>query len=162
MDDKDLLNCSFCRKSQKDVVKLIAGPGVYICSECIDLCNAIILDEAQLGPVPDSLSSDKSAQRLIGVAEVGEMLGVSRQRVDQIATSYRDFPKPEADIAAGRIWSRTAIESWIASHPLHRRGRASRPEAQPLQEAPPSSVGEELAAINAKLAEILVHLKSDG
>ena len=41
----DLLKCSFCGKSQKQVVKLIAGPGVYICDECIDLCNEIIEEE---------------------------------------------------------------------------------------------------------------------
>src|SRR6266480_5066558 len=43
--DSDLLKCSFCGKSQKQVKKLIAGPGVYICDECIDLCNEIIEDE---------------------------------------------------------------------------------------------------------------------
>ena len=41
----DLLKCSFCGKSQKSVKKLIAGPGVYICDECIDLCNEIIEEE---------------------------------------------------------------------------------------------------------------------
>lgn len=41
----DLLKCSFCGKTQKQVKKLIAGPGVYICDECIDLCNEIIIDE---------------------------------------------------------------------------------------------------------------------
>ena len=40
--ESDLLKCSFCGKSQKQVKKLIAGPGVYICDECIDLCNEII------------------------------------------------------------------------------------------------------------------------
>ena len=41
----ELLKCSFCGKSQKQVRKLIAGPGVYICDECIDLCNEIIEEE---------------------------------------------------------------------------------------------------------------------
>ncbi len=41
----DLLKCSFCGKSQKQVKKLIAGPGVYICDECIELCNEIIEEE---------------------------------------------------------------------------------------------------------------------
>ncbi len=41
----ELLKCSFCGKSQKQVKKLIAGPGVYICDECIDLCNEIIEEE---------------------------------------------------------------------------------------------------------------------
>jgi len=54
----ELLKCSFCGKSQKQVKKLIAGPGVYICDECIDLCNEIIEEELadtgdlQLGELP--------------------------------------------------------------------------------------------------------------
>jgi len=51
-DGGDLLKCSFCGKSQKQVKKLIAGPGVYICDECIDLCNEIIEEElAESGDV---------------------------------------------------------------------------------------------------------------
>ena len=54
-DGADLLKCSFCGKSQKQVKKLIAGPGVYICDECIELCNEIIEEElseaAELGLV---------------------------------------------------------------------------------------------------------------
>ena len=50
----ELLKCSFCGKSQKQVKKLIAGPGVYICDECIDLCNEII-DEELAGPSDDSV-----------------------------------------------------------------------------------------------------------
>jgi len=44
---EELLCCSFCGKSQNDVRKLIAGPGVYICNECIDICNEIINDDEQ-------------------------------------------------------------------------------------------------------------------
>ena len=44
-ETSELLKCSFCGKSQKQVKKLIAGPGVYICDECIDLCNEIIDEE---------------------------------------------------------------------------------------------------------------------
>jgi ATP-dependent Clp protease ATP-binding subunit ClpX len=42
---EELLCCSFCGKSQNDVKKLIAGPGVYVCNECIDICNEIIHDD---------------------------------------------------------------------------------------------------------------------
>ena len=41
----DKLSCSFCGKTQDDVKKLIAGPSVYICNECVDLCNDIIEEE---------------------------------------------------------------------------------------------------------------------
>jgi ATP-dependent Clp protease ATP-binding subunit ClpX len=46
-DDEKLLYCSFCGKSQHEVRKLIAGPSVYVCDECVDLCNDIIKDELQ-------------------------------------------------------------------------------------------------------------------
>ena len=48
-ETSDLLKCSFCGKSQKQVRKLIAGPGVYICDECIELCNEIIEEEFSEG-----------------------------------------------------------------------------------------------------------------
>ena len=45
MEKRETLSCSFCGKSQKEVKKLIAGPTVYICDECIGLCNDIIAEE---------------------------------------------------------------------------------------------------------------------
>ena len=52
---------------------------------------------------------------LVGTAEIAEMLGVSRQRVDAIARTHEDFPAPEAVLASGRIWLRVAIEDWARS-----------------------------------------------
>src|SRR5438876_6027045 len=49
---EELLTCSFCGKSQNDVRKLIAGPGVYVCNECIDICNEIINDDEQSAAAP--------------------------------------------------------------------------------------------------------------
>lgn len=46
-DEKNQLKCSFCGKTQEQVKKLVAGPGVYICDECIELCNEIIEEELQ-------------------------------------------------------------------------------------------------------------------
>src|SRR6201747_2276604 len=63
----DLLKCSFCGKSQKQVKKLIAGPGVYICDECIDLCNEIIEEEL-------SESSDLKWDELPKPKEIYEFL----------------------------------------------------------------------------------------
>jgi ATP-dependent Clp protease ATP-binding subunit ClpX len=62
-----LLKCSFCGKSQKQVKKLIAGPGVYICDECIDLCNEIIEEEL-------SESSDLKWDNLPKPREIYEFL----------------------------------------------------------------------------------------
>src|SRR5256885_16436774 len=46
----DVLRCSFCNKSQRDVKKLIAGPTVYICDECVDICLDIIAEDRKDGP----------------------------------------------------------------------------------------------------------------
>jgi ATP-dependent Clp protease ATP-binding subunit ClpX len=56
------LKCSFCGKSQEQVRKLIAGPGVYICDECVELCNEI-LDEELLRSSPQSYSPSKSEKK---------------------------------------------------------------------------------------------------
>ena len=55
-EDATNLACSFCGKSQKEVKKLIAGPTVYICDECIELCNDIIAEEygQEEGAAPSS------------------------------------------------------------------------------------------------------------
>jgi hypothetical protein len=44
-ESPEALRCSFCAKSQFDVAKLVAGPGVYICNACVDLCNQIVTEE---------------------------------------------------------------------------------------------------------------------
>ena len=61
-EGNEQLLCSFCGKSQRQVKKLIAGPGVYICDECIDLCNEII-DEELTDPVARSTSTTCRARR---------------------------------------------------------------------------------------------------
>ncbi|SPF67583.1 clpX: ATP-dependent Clp protease, ATP-binding subunit ClpX [Propionibacterium ruminifibrarum] len=67
-ESSDLFKCSFCGKSQKQVKKLIAGPGVYICDECIDLCNEIIEEEfSQLGET-------ETPSQLLKPAEIREFL----------------------------------------------------------------------------------------
>ncbi len=50
-EQEEKLFCSFCGKSQEIVKKLVAGPGVYICDECIDLCNEIVADEWDSGNI---------------------------------------------------------------------------------------------------------------
>ena len=62
------LSCSFCNKSKDAVAKLVAGPGVYICNECVDLCNLVIADE----PAPGFTSWDERPddELLTGLAKV--------------------------------------------------------------------------------------------
>ena len=73
-NDGDLLKCSFCGKSQKQVKKLIAGPAVYICGECIDLCNEII--EEQLaepaGLEFGSLPKPREIHEFLGAYVIGQ------------------------------------------------------------------------------------------
>ena len=70
----DLLKCSFCGKSQKQVKKLIAGPGVYICDECIDLCNEIIEEElAEATDVPlDELPKPQEISAFLDQYVIGQ------------------------------------------------------------------------------------------
>ncbi|MFP5405591.1 MAG: ATP-dependent Clp protease ATP-binding subunit ClpX [Gammaproteobacteria bacterium] len=82
-----LLYCSFCGKSQKQVKKLIAGPGVYICDECIELCNDIIRDEVPADPadpkaakgdlpIPSEIKSSLD-QYVIGQEQAKKILSVA-------------------------------------------------------------------------------------
>jgi ATP-dependent Clp protease ATP-binding subunit ClpX len=67
-DGGKLLFCSFCGKNQNEVRRLIAGPSVYICDECVDLCNDIISEESQ------SVEPDSSEDRLPVPTEIKNIL----------------------------------------------------------------------------------------
>jgi ATP-dependent Clp protease ATP-binding subunit ClpX len=70
------LGCSFCGKSKDNVAKLIAGPGVYICDECIGLCNDILAEEPMTSLADwDALGDDELLERMVQVAS-------TRDRVD--------------------------------------------------------------------------------
>jgi ATP-dependent Clp protease ATP-binding subunit ClpX len=73
-DTGELLKCSFCGKSQKQVKKLIAGPGVYICDECIELCNEIIEEEVgeRSGVEFDSLPTPVETRAFLDEYVVGQ------------------------------------------------------------------------------------------
>jgi len=97
---EELLCCSFCGKSQNDVRKLIAGPGVYVCNECIDICNEIINDDEQTEsssarttiPKPQEIKSfldeyvigqDESKKRLsVAVYQHYKRLEMAKRRSD--------------------------------------------------------------------------------
>ncbi len=83
-EDNDLIKCSFCAKGQKQVKKLIAGPSVYICDECIDQCNDIIADE--FGDRPEFVIEDVPTPReissflddfVVGQSEAKKILAVA-------------------------------------------------------------------------------------
>jgi ATP-dependent Clp protease ATP-binding subunit ClpX len=98
-DGGDLLKCSFCGKSQKQVKKLIAGPGVYICDECIDLCNEIIEEEL-------SESSELKWDELPKPREIYEFLdgyvvGQETAKKTLSVAVYNHYKRVQAGGAAG-------------------------------------------------------------
>ncbi|HYQ66712.1 ATP-dependent Clp protease ATP-binding subunit ClpX [Actinophytocola sp.] len=114
-DGGDLLKCSFCGKSQKQVKKLIAGPGVYICDECIDLCNEIIEEElAEAG--------DVKLDELPKPAEIDEFL-------DQYVIG-QDEAKRTLAVAVYNHYKR--IQAGDRARPEGREGREAREETVEL------------------------------
>ena len=105
--DEVNLSCSFCGKNQREVKKLIAGPTVYICDECIGLCNDIIAEEA--GEAPKTV-------RL----EIGRLLGDEASAADELR-AYGDRSAAEVPDAVKRAISslvaaaealRTSVQRW--------------------------------------------------
>ncbi|MBU6329527.1 MAG: ATP-dependent Clp protease ATP-binding subunit ClpX [Acidobacteria bacterium] len=108
-DGGELLKCSFCGKTQKQVKKLIAGPGVYICDECIDLCNEIIEEELsestdlEFGELPkpreifeflnDYIVGQEQAKRILSVAVYNHY-----RRVQFGATAHTDVELAKSNI----------------------------------------------------------------
>ena len=69
----DVLRCSFCNKSQRDVKKLIAGPTVYICDECVDICLDIIAEDRMLEQQQDnSLPKPREIKELLDQYVIGQ------------------------------------------------------------------------------------------
>src|ERR1044072_4289510 len=109
-DGGDLLKCSFCGKSQKQVKKLIAGPGGYICDECIDLCNEII-EEARSG------GNEVSLDELPKPKEIFEFLtsyviGQENAKKALAGAVYNHYKRVQAGLqpAAGRHSKEEGVE----------------------------------------------------
>lgn len=82
-DGEDILRCSFCNKSQNDVKKLIAGPTVFICDECVDVCNEIISDDItqESATVRDSLPKPNDIKDFLDQYVIGQELSKKKLAV---------------------------------------------------------------------------------
>src|SRR6185295_15596666 len=67
-----VLYCSFCGKSENEVRKLIAGPSVFVCDECVELCNDIIREELQTKPVDKGLPKPAAIKKVLDDYVVGQ------------------------------------------------------------------------------------------
>lgn len=108
-DDSKLLYCSFCGKSQHEVRKLIAGPSVFICDECVDLCNDIITEEMQekaasaTGELLKPLEiRDTLDQYVIGQGEAKKILAVAVYNHYK-RLQYQSDSKDDVELAKSNI-----------------------------------------------------------
>ena len=91
------VRCSFCGKSSSDVEKVIAGPGVYICNECVGLCSEILAGEQEGKPSPsearlpawENLTDEQLLDLLPRIAAVGEQAEANLQRLVTILRERR-------------------------------------------------------------------------
>src|SRR6478609_3963800 len=98
-DGGDLLKCSFCGKSQKQVKKLIAGPGVYICDECIDLCNEII--EEELNETTEVGLDELPKPREIFEFLNSYVIGQETAKKSLAVAVYNHYKRVQAGVASG-------------------------------------------------------------
>ena len=97
----DVLRCSFCGKSQDEVKRLIAGPAAYICDECIDLCNDIILEEG-------AAEQSKARKRLLTPKEINQKLDeyiigqIKAKKILSVAV-YNHYKRIEANAIRSEV-----------------------------------------------------------
>ena len=95
------LHCSFCGKSQQEVAKLIAGPFVFICDECVAMCNDVVADR----PIPDkgyTKPLERSTDQLVSLmGSVNFAADASRDFLQQVVDTLRSREVSWADIGQG-------------------------------------------------------------
>ena len=125
---KSILHCSFCRKSQHTVRKLVAGPEVFICDECVELCMVIVREGSSSFYLRTPDEYRKLATDDVRAAEAAGM------------------PTDKALLAVGRTWLRLAEESEKANRPVA-EAASSEPSTQagPSEPAAPAKQDEPAA-----------------
>jgi ATP-dependent Clp protease ATP-binding subunit ClpX len=101
-DEKKQLKCSFCGKAQEQVKRLVAGPGVYICDECIELCSEIIGEEFE------DTSVDIQMDEIPKPAEIKDTLdqyviGQEKAKRAMAVAVYNHYKRINADLAASDV-----------------------------------------------------------
>jgi ATP-dependent Clp protease ATP-binding subunit ClpX len=96
-----VLHCSFCGKSQDEVRKLIAGPTVYICDECIELCNEIIAEEAEERFVPGRLTVPKPMEIKAKLDEY--VIGQEQAKKILSVAVHNHYKRIDARVASGEV-----------------------------------------------------------
>jgi len=96
-----VLHCSFCNKSQDEVRKLIAGPTVYICDECIELCNEIIAEEAEERFVPGRLTVPKPMEIKARLDEY--VIGQEQAKKILSVAVHNHYKRIDARVASGDV-----------------------------------------------------------
>ena len=126
-DGGDLVKCSFCGKSQRQVKKLIAGPGVYICDECIDLCNEII-DEELTAPPTFDIENLPKPREIYGVLDEYVISQERAKKVLSVAV-YNHYKRVNAGLKRREVasWSSTARRNRAGQHD---RRRVSSPSSR--------------------------------
>jgi ATP-dependent Clp protease ATP-binding subunit ClpX len=96
------LVCSFCGKSQDEVRKLIAGPTVYICDECIDLCNDIIAEECDHD---DSISSSSNVPKPMEIKRVLDQYVIGQERAKKIlaVAVHNHYKRIDSQLVTGEV-----------------------------------------------------------
>ena len=108
-ETSDLLKCSFCGKSQKQVRKLIAGPGVYICDECIELCNEIIEEEFSEAPDVGVLEELPKPRDIVAFLN-SYVIGQETAKKALAVAVYNHYKRVQAQAATPR---RAAEDEWV-------------------------------------------------
>ncbi len=96
-----VLHCSFCGKSQDEVRKLIAGPTVYICDECIELCNEIIAEEAEERFVPGRLTVPKPMEIKAKLDEY--VIGQENAKKILSVAVHNHYKRIDSRVASGEV-----------------------------------------------------------